>query len=120
MELRKIKEKTVNPKVLETRSSDTIHLHTMTVDTPRCRLTSSLNSGSLVASFLFPLLSPFETDPLLLDEFDALLDRRLFEFDLPLPPRLPPLTRPRPPELLPPLDGFLPPDAAPDGSILLL
>lgn len=94
----------------------------MTADTPRCRLTSSLNSGSLTASFLFPLLSPFGTDPLLLlDEFDALLDRRLFEFDLPLPPRLPPRARPRPPELLPPLDDFLPPpDAAPDGSILLL
>ena len=95
-----------------------IHLQTMPVDTPGGELTSSLISGSLVASFLFPRLSSFEADPLLLFEFEEFFCRLLFEFDLPLPPRLPPL--PRPPELLPPREDFLPPDDAPDDIILLI
>ena len=102
------------------------HEQKLTDDPPGSELTSSLISGSLTASFLFPLLSPFDafgtfgTDPLLLllAEFEELFGRLLFEFDLPLPPRLPPLARPRPP-VLPPLDDFLPPDAAPDDIILL-
>jgi len=84
------------------------------------KTSSSFNSGSLVVSILFPRLSPFEADPLLLDEFDELFDLLLFEFDLPLPPLLPPLPRPRPPELLPPREDFLPPDDAPDDDIILL
>lgn len=86
------------------------------------KTSSSLISGSLIESVLLPLLTPplvFETFPVLLDEVDVdeLFDRR-FEFDLPLPPRLPPLPRPRPPELFPPLDDFLPPVDPPRDDIL--
>jgi len=84
------------------------------------KTSSSFISGSFDISVLFPRLSPFEADPLLFDELEELFDRLLFELDLPLPPRLPPLPRPRPPELLPPLEDFRPPDDAPDDIILLL
>mmetsp|Transcript_27221 Transcript_27221/g.74539 ORF Transcript_27221/g.74539 Transcript_27221/m.74539 type:complete len:147 (+) Transcript_27221:3896-4336(+) len=84
------------------------------------KTSSSLISGSFMESFLLLLLTPFETPPVLVEELDVLFDRR-FEFDLPLPPRLPPLPRPRPPELFPPLDDFFPPvDPAEDDIFRLL
>lgn len=85
----------------------------------RCQRTSSFISGSVIESLLIPLPTPFETFPVSFGELEGWFDRRL-AFDLPLPPRLPPLPRPRPPELIPFLDGFLPPDDPPGDDMLLL